>query len=77
MSVYYLANRISPQPGAFPSGFCEVDLTDYETYGLTAETTITTSSVDPSSEQGMLGDDGSMEKKYVDGTSVDVVELRG
>lgn len=74
MAVYYLANLLSPQQGSFPAGFREVDLTDYEDYGLTAETTI--SPVDSAGEQGFKEEEASMEKKYADGTSVDVVELR-
>lgn len=74
MAVYYLANLLSPQQGSFPTAFCEVDLTDYEVCGLAAATTI--SPVDSVGEQGFKEEEASMEKKYADGTSVDVIELR-
>jgi NCS1 family nucleobase:cation symporter-1 len=34
MLVYYGLNRVWPSRGAFPETFCEVDLSEYEEYGI-------------------------------------------
>lgn len=79
MSVYYALNLIWPEKGAFPSGFAEIDVSEYEVHGLYhPEPQWADHQKDISGERGFGAPDGSEEdgeKKDDNGSKTEVVEL--
>ncbi len=67
-AVYYGLNWIWPSPGAWPAKFAEVDLSDYENRGISHP-------VHHDDEAPSSPNPAWNEKKSVDGSKVDVVEL--